>query len=337
MTDIRRVQITGGASYMITLPKQWAQSVNLHKNDPVAVVPQPNGGLLLTVGVVSAAAPDRKVLNADGVPNGTALYRQLIGSYIAGHREIAVVSDGGLSGDRLQAVSDFTQTSIGMEITEEDERHIVIRDLMDHTEVPPMKNVRREYVLVRKMLTDVFEAADSGSIELLEGMSSRDTEVDRIHWLVQRQASIHQTDITLSARMGLDLRQITVCVGASKTIERMGDHAVLMAKHLSGMLRGRKPGRTEQVLSVLGGELLPLFDRTVQAWMERDAAAAEQSIVDGRAGLQRMGQVFAELPVGGPDAQPIGLLAGSVKRLTEYCLDLSEAAINSAMERESLS
>ena len=52
--DIRRVQVTGGSSFMITLPKEWAESVGLKKNDPVMVVPQPGGGLLLSVGGVQA-------------------------------------------------------------------------------------------------------------------------------------------------------------------------------------------------------------------------------------------------------------------------------------------
>ena len=46
--DVRRVQVTGGSSFMITLPKAWADSVGLKKNDPVSVVPQQNGHRLLT-------------------------------------------------------------------------------------------------------------------------------------------------------------------------------------------------------------------------------------------------------------------------------------------------
>ncbi len=314
---------------MVTLPKEWAQSVGLKKNDSVTLVPQSNGGLLISVGGKTAPAVDRRIIDAVGSP--TALYRQLIGAYIAGHSEIVVESDHGLSGDRLQAVSTFTQTSIGMEIMEEDENHVIIRDLVDHTEVPPMKNVRREYVLVRKMLADVFAAAGTADMAALQGMVDRDTEVDRIHWLIQRQSCIHQGDITLSARMGLDLRQVTGCVNMSKTIERMGDHAVLMADHLIKMVRDKSSLETGQALHALGPELLGLFDRTVQAWLDRDAAAAEQGITDGNKAVKHITQVFS-VPADGSDAQEAGLIAGSAKRLAEYCLDISESAINSAME-----
>jgi phosphate uptake regulator len=46
--DIRRVQVTGGASFVVTLPKEWAEAQNIKKNDPVGLIVQPDGTLLVT-------------------------------------------------------------------------------------------------------------------------------------------------------------------------------------------------------------------------------------------------------------------------------------------------
>ncbi|GAG48430.1 unnamed protein product, partial [marine sediment metagenome] len=46
--EIRRVQITGGSSYVITLPKEWIKSTNVKKNDPLGLIPQSDGTLLIT-------------------------------------------------------------------------------------------------------------------------------------------------------------------------------------------------------------------------------------------------------------------------------------------------
>ena len=43
--DIRKIQVTGGSSYMITLPKDWVESVGLRKNDPVNVQVQSDRSL----------------------------------------------------------------------------------------------------------------------------------------------------------------------------------------------------------------------------------------------------------------------------------------------------
>ena len=64
--DLRRIQITGGSSYMITLPKDWADTVGLKKNDTVGLQPQPDGSLVLYPGgSESTAAISTKVIDID--------------------------------------------------------------------------------------------------------------------------------------------------------------------------------------------------------------------------------------------------------------------------------
>ena len=46
--EIRRVQMTGGASFVVTLPKDWAEGQKIKKNDPVGLIVQPDGTLLGT-------------------------------------------------------------------------------------------------------------------------------------------------------------------------------------------------------------------------------------------------------------------------------------------------
>ena len=263
--DLRRIQITGGSSFMITLPKDWADSVGLKKNDTVGLQPQPDGSMVIYPGGEQAAiAGSTKVIDADGITDRDYLYRQLVGAYIAGHDVIELRSEGELSSmaastassgayiaghDVIElrsegelssmaasTASSFTQTAIGLEILEESDNRIVIKDLMDQGEIKPAKSVERMKVLVRNMLNDVLEALEQRDPKLLDGMSDRDREVDRIDWLISRQVNIHQKDITISRRMGMDLCEITRCGSVSRSIERIGDHAVLLASNLKPLV-----------------------------------------------------------------------------------------------------
>ena len=333
--DIRRVQMTGGSSFMITLPKNWADSVNLKKNDPVMVTPQPGGGLLLTVGNASEQDSGYPVtINVDEIAGPVALYRELIGAYIAGHSQIILTSSQPLKGEPLEAISKFTQTSIGMEIVEEDECRIVMKDLMDQTEVVPKKNVRREYLLVKRMISDVVQSAEDRDMTRLASMENRDTEVDRIHWLVQRQSSIHQMDIGLSSRMGIDLRMVTGCVAVSKTLERMGDHAVLISRYLARLDQEREVYSIDGPLSQIGKEIIELIDGAVQAWLENDLENAEKYVELSKSESAKISNLFdtaqKTMPIAATSA--ISLMAGSARRIAEYCGDIAESAINTAME-----
>ena len=326
--EVRRIQITGGSSFMITLPKSWADSVGLKKNDPVTVSPQPNGGLLIAVSGSQASEPVPKRIDADAIPDAEALYRCLIGAYIAGHNQIMVSSAGILKGSYLEAISKFTQTSIGMEIVEEEEDHILIKDLMDHSEILPQKNVRREYLLVKRMISDTFKKMDPGETESLGEMETRDTEVDRLHWLVQRQCSIHQRDIALTNRMGIDLSSVFNCVSVSKTLERMGDHAVLVSRHLRS-LNGSDLDQVSSALSLIGPDIQKTVDSAIESWFGSDNMKAEQLISGKKAMAQAIEAVFSDLA----DNETAMMVEGSCKRISEYCTDIAESAINLSMEK----
>lgn len=321
--DIRRIQITGGSSFMITLPKDWADSRGLKKNDPVAVIPQSDGSLLLSPGGSSAERESVKTLCIDDFDTADCLYRGLIGAYIAGHDQIVLKSDGGIPGAYLESISEFTQTSMGMEIVDEEEDRIVMKDLIDHSDVIPQKNVKREYLLVKRMIGDALTSDPPGS----DDMISRDTEVDRIHWLVQRQSSIHQRDIGLSGRMGLRIESVTRCVGVSKILERMGDHAVMIVKNLERIEGSDRAAVIGGLLSV-NSELVRYIECAMNSWLSADHKLAESVIRRKGDMLALIDDSFVEVTGTACD----NLIKGSVTRIVEYCSDLAESAINVAME-----
>jgi phosphate uptake regulator len=46
--ETRKVQQTGGSSYIISLPKGWIREHNVKKNDTLGILSQPDGNLLVT-------------------------------------------------------------------------------------------------------------------------------------------------------------------------------------------------------------------------------------------------------------------------------------------------
>ncbi len=331
--DLRRIQITGGSSFMITLPKDWADSVGLKKNDTVGLQPQPDGSMVIYPGGEQAAiAGSTKVIDADGITDRDYLYRQLVGAYIAGHDVIELRSEGELSSMAASTASSFTQTAIGLEILEESDNRIVIKDLMDQGEIKPAKSVERMKVLVRNMLNDVLEALEQRDPKLLDGMSDRDREVDRIDWLISRQVNIHQKDITISRRMGMDLCEITRCGSVSRSIERIGDHAVLLASNLKPLVEGKSTAVDERILST-GKDVVTLFTDSVGTWSNRNMVAANKCIERGEMLVQRSKEIVnLDDIVDEKTAMAAELISGSVKRVAEYSMDIAEIAINSAMD-----
>ena len=331
--DLRRIQITGGSSFMITLPKDWADSVGLKKNDTVGLQPQPDGSMVIYPGGEQAAmAGSTRVIDADGLTDRDFLYRQLVGAYIAGHDAIEIRSEKELSSMVASTASSFTQTAIGLEILEESENRILIKDLMDQGEIKPAKSVERMKVLVRNMLNDVLDALQERDVTALEQMADRDREVDRLDWLISRQVNIHQKDITISRRMGMDLCEISRCGTVSRSIERIGDHAVLLASNLRPLIEGETTVVDERILST-GREVVTLFTDSVATWSGKNMDAANRCIERGGTLVRRSKEIVdLDDDLDEKTAMAAELISSSVKRVAEYSMDIAEIAINSVMD-----
>ena len=312
---------------MITLPKEWAERVGLKKNDPVWLQPHPDGTMIIHPQSEMTSNETTKVLEIESDIDRNLLYRQLVGAYIAGHDRIEIVSEDRISSVIASTASSFAQVAIGLEILEEDDRRIVIKDLMDPEEIRPVKSILRMKVLVRNMLNDILDGMIGGDLISTEMMNERDREIDRLDWLISRQVNIHQKDISLSARMGVDLCDITRCAIISRSIERIGDHAVLLTDHMRALEKDEGWDRAIQLVR----EMIALFVKSIDTWVERDMVTANECIDQGAEMVAQCRSMISDVDrKRGPASMELAL--GSMKRIMEYSVDIAEVAINSAMD-----
>ena len=315
---------------MVTLPKEWADSVGLKKNDAVSLMRQNDGSLIIYPGKEdhSEKRSKKKITVNDDVEENF-LYRELVGAYIAGHDTIEITADSSIPGNLAATASAFTQTSIGIEIIEENDKSIVIKDLMDPEEIKPSKSIDRMKVLTRNMLTDILNATEKGDVDVLQTMQNRDREVDRIHWLISRQVNIHQKNIMLSTKTGMNLCEITRCNLVSRCIERIGDHAVLLAKNLKKLL---DEGHTimESTLINTGREIIELFVNSVETWNKKGLIEANGCIEKANELIDSSIKTYKTTNGGIESATNV--ILSSMRRIAEYSIDISEIAINSAMD-----
>lgn len=331
--DIRRVQITGGSSFMVTLPKDWAESVGMKKNDSVGLQAQPDGSIIIyPQGIEKTVEKTVKVIDVDSVKDRDFLYRQLVGSYIAGHSSIELRSESHIPSMVAGVASVFTQTAIGLEIIDESDTRILIKDLMDQAEMKPVKSIERLKVLIKNLLSDILDGAESGRKNIAENLVEKDREIDRIDWLISRQVNIYQKDYSLARKLGTKLTEISGCSTASRTLERIGDHGLILAKNIDVL--NEEPGTAEVLKEVvsIGREVMEQVSISVSTWLDKDMHAANKCIEDSARLAERtriLSRMASDLNQNVGVA--VSMIGGSLRRIAEYSMDLSELAINSAM------
>ncbi len=327
--EIRKVQVTGGASYIITLPKTWIKKLNIKKNDPLGLIIQPDGTLLITKKVDERQEERMIEINADTIDTPTYLFRCLIGAYIAGYTTIKIKSRSAIPPFVRTVSRKFTQATIGQEVVEETDNSITIKDLLNPVEMPFDNSLRRMYLIVKNMHKDAVRMLKNKDKTLIEDILSRDNDVDRLHWLIARQHNIVSRDVNLARKMGITTEKVVNYFLISRIIERIGDHAVKIAKNILSFIDEDVDKEVIDTIESANNLALEIFDKSIDSFTKRDIKLANRNI-DSLTNLVSLCEKINTLALQqkGAMAVSIGYISESIRRTGEYASDISECVIN---------
>ena len=327
--EIRKVQVTGGSSYVITLPKEWVKSLNIKKNDPLGLIVQPDGTLLITAETTGERTHRVKEFSVDTIDDPEYLFRLLVGAYIMGHSIIVVKSEERISPMVADCVTNFTQTAIGPEIIEETIKSITIKDLLNPAEMPFDKTIKRLYLILKIMHEDALNALKNRDKQLAEDLIARDSNVDRLQWLIARQSNVVLRDVTLAKKMGVTQEEATSYFLISRIMERIGDHAVRIAENIPSLIDDNLDESIVGVIASASSLSLEIFADSMNAWTRKDIKAANENIDSIQELVLHCEKINnSALQIKGKSSISLGYIAESIKRTGEYAGDIAELVIN---------
>jgi phosphate uptake regulator len=334
--EIRKVQLTGGSSYVLTLPKDWVKSLGIRKNDPLGLVVQPDGTLMVTTRTTEARPQRNKEIRVEEVRDQTHLFRILIGSYIMGFSTITIRSPGRMPAQVRETVMRFAQMTIGPEVMEESASSITVKDLLNPAEMPFDKTIRRMHILVRTMHEDALAALVKRDRGLAEDVLRRDGDINRLNWLAARQHSIMLADTTLARRMGISLEDAGHFFLIARILERIGDHGVRISRAVLQLMDKRLEKDLHTLMEQASVEALDILNTSLESWFGRNIRAANESLDRLGSLLKKCEQINqAAQHVKSTSSIPVTDIAESIRRTGEYAADISELVINNlVMEKK---
>ncbi|MFH1055007.1 MAG: phosphate uptake regulator PhoU [Candidatus Altiarchaeota archaeon] len=327
--DTRKVQKTGGASYSITLPKDWVESRGVKKNDRLELYAQPDGTLLVTTISVKRQLQPTKEFDVDSINEPLFLFRLLVGAYIAGYTTIKLKSKRRMPPFVRTVVRDFTRRTISQEVIEETDTSIVIKDLLNPVELPFDNTLKRMHNIVRGMHEDAIRALETGNLRTAEEVISRDNDVNRLNWLVEHQYNLILGDISLPEKMGVTVRMATDYFLMSRIMERIGDHAVRIAKNIQNVTGKDVDRKIISNIKSASGLSLNIFSNSIKSFFEKDAKASNTNIEAVKELESLCEKINTQaLKQSGEVAVSIGYIAESIRRVGEYSSNISENVID---------
>lgn len=333
--EIRRVQMTGGSSYIITLPKEWIKASNIKKNDPIGLLTQSDGTLLITSKMKQEQLYKTKEFDTSKIPKQTFLLRQLIGAYIVGYTSIVIKSPSRMPIAVRNVIRTFTQNTIGQEIIEETDNSITLKDLLNPIEMPLDRTIKRMQIIVKSMNEDALRAIKTSDKKLAEEIILRDTEVDRLHWLVARQYHMILQNVSLAEKMDITIGLSSTYFLISRIIERIGDHIVRIAQNIQYLDSIKQNQKIIDKIQTASSLSLEIFNKSIGAFFRKDIRESNENIES----VEKLEKICEEinsltLQQKGIIAISVGYIVESIRRIGEYAEDISETVINYLVEEE---
>jgi phosphate uptake regulator len=325
--ESRKVQITGGSTYIISLPKPWVKEKGINAGDLLWVSGLTDGSLLLSQNMKGEKTAKKKVLEIDD-ENADHLIRKLIGMYIAGFDTIEIKSRK-IDSKTRRAIMDFTKMVVGPEIIDESSKCVVLQDLINPAEFSQKKGVRRMYMLVRSMHDDAISALKKREKNLAMDVIQRDADVDRLHWMIAKQYNLILNDREVAKNVGVSSEKSMNLMLISRIIERIGDHASNIAESVT-LLDGMDVD--DKIIKEIASESdisLKILEKSLNAFFSENINEANEAI-DLSGKLNRASDNLTK-KIKNQESDVVVLLSSiieSVRRIGLYATDISETAIN---------
>ena len=227
--DVRKLQLTGGSTYTMSLPKPWILSNSLSARDAIRVEWRPTGELSLTPLDVPEEAKTLVELDLNGIPEG-ALYDHLMGAYLSGAQEIAAHSENPFNRETRSEIRRFLRSTRGFEIGQQSDRSVNLISLLNAGELPLHASLNRMYLLLSSLVRDTFEVLIGANEELISDFEEREREVDGLHYLIERQVGTMLDSQQVARSLGLGRKEGVEHANLARSLERMMDHAHEMAR-----------------------------------------------------------------------------------------------------------
>jgi phosphate uptake regulator len=326
--ETRKVQVTGGSTYTVSLPKEWATENDISGGSVVEFYPEEDS-LLLT--------PRRDEEKVEGTLDITGLeadelMRAVVTMYVSGF-DIITLETQQVTAAQRRTIREATQGLVGLEVIGETAERVKLQDLLDSSELSIHNAITRMRLVSTTMLADAVTALLEDDDDLAADVVQRDDDVDRLWSMVSRVFRSVLRDPSAAATIGLDRETCFDYHSSARQLERVGDHAAKIATHAETL--GSPPEDAAEALQDLHDEATEIIEMAMDALLEEDSDRATRLANDARQRVTKIDELSRRVDdeireLEPQQAQLLGLVVDSLSRSADYGGNIAETALQKA-------
>ncbi|MFG1546105.1 MAG: PhoU domain-containing protein [Thermoplasmataceae archaeon] len=322
-TYTRRVQLTGGSTFIISLPSKWVKEARISKGSEVII--DDSQGVLTVTHSQARPKENARILTVTGKPNPEYFQRVLTSLYIAGFDTLTIKSPKYMDAGMVDAISRFSRLVMGVEIFDESSRSVVLQNVLDSKSFPLPNAVRRMSLNVQTMIEDTINGISGSDSALLDSVINRDDDVDRYQLYVYREVKSGESDESNSVFYLI----------FSRILERIADHAVNLCK-LWKTVPEHSGKESESIVEFLR-ESGQMYNEAVDAFYAKKFDSLDPIIGKKASVTARKDEILRSLQ-GGEMVAIVVPSSEEIVRIGLYATDIAELAMDMILsEREEFS
>ena len=332
--ETRKVQVTGGSTYTVSLPKEWATENGVSGGTTVEFYSE---GDLLLLTPQNEDGYTRGELDIGDLEDDHELTRAVMTMYVSGFDVITLTTDRMTAGQR-RTIRDATQGLVGLEVIEEMPNEMVLQDLLDSSELSIENAITRMRLVALTMLEDAIEALITDDDELAQDVKERDDDVDRLWYMTSRVFRTVLRYPTAATDVGFPRETCFDFQSGARQLERIADHATKIAD--LALEVGEIPDNTVEPLRKLQREASWVPETAMDALLTDDSEEAVRLANEARRHIPIIDEIVREVDkeihqFDSQLAQVLGLVIDSLSRTADYGTNIAESALQKAAPRPS--
>ena len=333
----RKVQMTGGSTYIISLPKKWAEMNHIEKGDEVFLREEDDGTLSIATSKLEKKVQKQEiVIRVASDDSQDAVVRKAISAYLVGYRILHIRNQGqqplevGLRNYLKKFARNYL---VGTEIVIDSPTELTLQILLKYQELSVQSALSRMAIIATSMHKEAIGCLGKLDHFAAKAVIETDKEVNRFGLYIVRLLKLAVSNARIVKEIGLNSpRQ---CLGyrlIAKSVERTADHATKIAENILFLKNPLNPELLERI-NKLSSLAVSMFEKAIEALFKQDYNLAENVIekIDQIPKLERAA-VLATQSVNTEEIPNVRLLIESIRRTAEYASDISEIVLNLNIE-----
>lgn len=326
----RKLQISGGTTHIISLPKEWVRGMGLKAGDAISMIRNRDNSMTLMPYSDGNDASGQATTRIGPNDSEESIRRRIISMYLAGYKSIRIMSKGiRLHPNQTNVIRDLARSSmIGTEIVESDSESIVIQILTSLPELSFDVALRRMYLMTINMHREAIDALADGNKPYAEEIVCLDDEIDRFSRYMLRNLMMAVQDARILQEMSLS--NPADCLGyrtVVSRVERIADHAALIAKRIK-YISGPIDAKMCRRIRGLSEDALGALEKAVKALAECDYRLAEETLDRISEIIEKQEAFMGDLNGSVGNSTVIKFILDDIRRTAEYSGDIAEVVMN---------